>query len=102
MGQKGEKPEGGRKKNEEKKSNRKYRSQEKQEGPIRRQRFHLRRPLMANKPSGRHCRNAMIISSTMTLAATAPQSGSIKTLTCPIPSAATTVPAMVPTPPSTT
>ena len=38
----------------------------------------------------------------MTLAATAPHSGSISTLTCPMPSAATMVPAMVPTPPSTT
>ncbi len=61
-----------------------------------------RRRRTANSPSGRRCRNRMMPTSTITLAATAPEIGSISTLAPPTPTAATRVPTRLPTPPSTT
>src|SRR5258708_3997170 len=96
------KTERGRDRNDEQQSGRQHGGQENQEGAIGRQRPHLRRPLTANKPSRRDCRDTIIITRTIAFTATPPHNGSISTFAFPMPRAATTVPTMVPTPPSTT
>src|SRR6185437_4889499 len=60
------------------------------------------RPLNANNPWGRFWMNTMMNTSTAILASTAPDHASRNLSTMPRPSAADTVPASCPTPPSTT
>ncbi len=65
-------------------------------------RENLDRPLSANRPCGRFWMNTTMKTSTKILASTAPATPSSTLFISPSPSAASTVPASWPTPPSTT